>query len=68
VSGFDRGKEPRGVKTMVWGTERSIEKAGKVPQVIFDRGAHGKEAMIRLLGGSPTEVAEIALRVARNVD
>ena len=68
VSGFDRGKEPRGVKTMVWGTERVIEKARKVPQVIFDRGAPGKEAMIRLLGGSPTEVAEVALRVARNVD
>ena len=65
---FDRGREPRWVKTMVWGTERAIKKAGKVPQVIFDRGAPGKEAMIRLLGNSPTEVAELALRVARSVD
>ena len=68
VSGFDRGMEPRGVKTMVWGTERAIKKAGKVPRVIFDRGAPGKEAMIRLLGSSPTEVAKLALRVARSVD
>ncbi len=68
VSGFDRSREPHGVKTMVWGTERAIKRAGKVPQVIFDRGAPGKEAMIRLLGGSPTEVAGLALRVARGVD
>ena len=67
VSGFDRSREPRGVKTMVWGTERAIKKAGKVPRVIFDRGAPGKEAMIRLLGGSPTEVAKLALRVARSI-
>ena len=68
VSGFDRGREPRGAKTMVWGTEQAIKKIEKVPQVIFDRGAPGKEAMIRLLGSSPTEVAELALRVARSVD
>jgi len=68
VSGFDRSREPRGVKTMVWGTERAIKRAGKVPLVIFDRGAPGKEAMIRLLGGSPTEVAGLALRVARSID
>lgn len=68
VSGFDRSREPRGVKTMAWGTERAIKKAGKVPRVIFDRGAPGKEAMIRLLGSSPTAVAKLALRVARSVD
>jgi len=68
VSGFDRGREPRGAKTMVWGTEQAIKKIEKVPQVIFDRGAPGKEAMIRLLGSSPIEVAKLALRVARSVD
>ena len=68
VSGFDRSREPHGVKTMRWGTEQAIKKTGKVPQVIFDRGACGKEAMIRLLGSSPTEMAELALRVAKSVD
>ncbi len=68
VSEFDRSREPRDVKTMVWGTERAIKKIGKVPQVIFDRGAPGKEAMIRLLGDSPIEVAKLALRVARSFD
>jgi hydroxymethylpyrimidine kinase/phosphomethylpyrimidine kinase len=64
---FDRSKEPRGVKTMIWGTERAIVKSGIVPNVIFDRGAVGKEAMVRLLGASATEVANLALRVARMV-
>lgn len=64
---FDRSKEPKGVKTMRWGTERAIGKKGKVPRVIFDRGTKGKEPMIRLLGGSPSEVAGLALRVARRL-
>lgn len=64
--GFNRSKEPRGVKTMVWGTEQVIKKAGKVPDVIFDRGAPGKEAMVRLLGRSAMEVAELALRIAQD--
>jgi len=67
VVGFDRSREPRGVKTMVWGTEQAIKKVGGVPDVIFDRGAHGKEAMVRLLGRSPMEVAGIALRIAKNI-
>jgi len=67
VAGFDRSKEPRSVKTMVWGTEQAIKKAGKVPDVIFDRGAPSKEAMIRLLGRSAMEVAEFALRVAKSI-
>ncbi|MDI6884691.1 MAG: thiamine-phosphate synthase family protein, partial [Hadesarchaea archaeon] len=67
IGTFERSREPRGVKTMVWGTEQAIKRAGKVPQVIFDRGAPGKEAMMRLLGRSPLEVAELALQLARSV-
>ena len=67
VVSFDRSREPRGVKTMIWGTEQAIKKAGGVPDVIFDRGARGKEAMVRLLGRSPMEVAELALRIAKNI-
>jgi hydroxymethylpyrimidine/phosphomethylpyrimidine kinase len=67
ISTFDRCREPRGEKTMVWGTEQAIKKIGKVPQVIFDRGATGKEAMVRLLGTSPMEVAGLALRLAGEV-
>lgn len=67
ISTFDRDREPRCVKTMTWGTEHAIKRFGKVPQVIFDKGSPGKEAMMRLLGNSPMEVAEIALRLAREV-
>jgi hydroxymethylpyrimidine kinase/phosphomethylpyrimidine kinase len=67
VSGFDRLKEPHGVKTMIWGTEHAIKKAGFVPNVIFDQGAVGKEAMVRLLGTSATEVANLALLIARMI-
>jgi hydroxymethylpyrimidine/phosphomethylpyrimidine kinase len=52
---------------MIWGTEQAIKKAGRVPDVIFDRGAPGKEAMIRILGRSPIEVAESALRIAKTL-
>jgi hydroxymethylpyrimidine/phosphomethylpyrimidine kinase len=65
VSEFSRGSEPLGAKTMVWGTRQVIKKAGKVPDVIFDRGARGKEAMIRLLGKSATEVAKRALKISK---
>jgi hydroxymethylpyrimidine/phosphomethylpyrimidine kinase len=65
ISEFNREKEPRGAKTMIWGTRQAIEKAGRVPDVIFDRGAKGKEAMVRLLGRSAIEVAERALKISK---
>lgn len=66
VEKFDRKQEPQNAKTMVWGTKRAIEKAGGVPDVIFDRGAVGKEPMIRILGNSAIEVARLALKIARH--
>ncbi len=64
LGSFDRGNEPRGVSTMEWGTDYAIRRSKKVPDAIFDRGGVGKEAMIRLLGRTPSEVAALALRVA----
>jgi hydroxymethylpyrimidine/phosphomethylpyrimidine kinase len=58
VASFDRKKEPEGVRTMEWGTTMVIKKAGKVPDVIFDKGGIGKEPMIRVLGHNPLEVLE----------
>jgi len=65
ISEFSREVEPKGVKTMRWGTERAIESAGAVPDVIFDRGGKGKEPMIRLLGQTARGVAKLALKIAR---
>lgn len=63
VAEFDRMKEPPDVKTMEWGAERAIKNTGGVPDVIFDKGAVGKEPMIRILGGSATEVTRQVLRM-----
>lgn len=67
VVGFDREREPEGVKTMEWGTEQAIEKAGGVPDVIFDKGGIGKEAMIRVLGKTPSEVIEKVLEIVKRL-
>lgn len=62
VAEFDRRREPKKVRekegsSLEWGTSLVIKKTGKVPDVIFDRGAVGKEAMVRVLGKDPAEVA-----------
>ncbi|KAF5412931.1 MAG: Bifunctional thiamine biosynthesis protein ThiDN [Candidatus Methanogasteraceae archaeon] len=66
VASFDRTDEPKlhETGTMDWGATRAIEDAGSVPQVIWDKGGVGKEAMVRILGRSAVEVAGYAIRVA----
>ena len=61
VTGFNRSKEPAEVKaregsTLEWGTLEAIREAPKRPDIIFDRGETGKEAMIRILGTDPVDV------------
>lgn len=68
IGTFDRTKEPQGVKTMVWGTGHAIKKAGRVPDVIYDKGGMGKEAMVRILGENPLKVAIVAVRTAEKLD
>jgi predicted fused transcriptional regulator/phosphomethylpyrimidine kinase len=59
---FNRSTEPPGFQTMDWGVA-SCCKAG-VPDAIFDRGALGKEAMIRIFGEDPVAVAKIIARIS----
>lgn len=63
IGSFDRRREPKGRKTMEWGTAKVIEKAGAVPDAIYDEGGLGKEAMIRLLGRDPEDVLAKMRRV-----
>ncbi|PXF60973.1 MAG: bifunctional hydroxymethylpyrimidine kinase/phosphomethylpyrimidine kinase [Candidatus Methanogaster sp.] len=63
MASFDRKDEPPHHKTMDWGAEYAITEAGSVPQVIWDAGGVGKEAMVRILGRSAVEVAGLAIRV-----
>jgi len=45
-----RETEPPGWESMRWAVRKAYEDLGEVPDVIYDRGFYGKEAMIRLLG------------------
>ncbi len=63
VSHFERAKEPPGMETMVWGIKEAIAGSTKMPEVIFDRGAYGKEAMIRIFGTNAINVVKKLRRV-----
>ena len=63
VASFIRDEEPQGVSTMEWGVNDAITKSGRVPDVVFDTGGVGKEAMIRLLGKDAVEVVRTAFRI-----
>ena len=49
------------------GTSEAIRKYGGMPEVIYDKGAIGKEPMVRLLGKSASEVTKLAVELARRV-
>lgn len=67
MASFDRKDEPPHQGTMDWGATYVIEHAGYVPQVIYDRGGVGKEAMVRILGRSAVEVADMAVQVVERL-
>lgn len=56
VGFFDRKHEPKNASTMEWGSKTVIEKLGFVPDIIYDKGGFGKEAMIRIIGKNPKDV------------
>jgi len=50
-----RAQQPEDVKekehsTMQWLIKETFEKSGRIPDIIWDKGAKGKEPMIRLFG------------------
>ena len=65
VCEFDRRKEPPGVSTMDWGVAHCCREG--VPDVIFDRGAVGKEPMIRILGEDPETVAKRIIQLGQRL-
>ncbi|WP_292366644.1 MULTISPECIES: thiamine-phosphate synthase family protein [unclassified Methanoculleus] len=65
VCSFDREKEPVGVQTMDWGVASCCK--GGVPDIIYDRGAVGKEPMIRVLGEDPVMVAQNILKLSNRI-
>lgn len=65
VASFSRKDEPAGVSTMEWGMSEAIKDFGSAPDVVYDIGDVGKEAMIRLMGRDAREVAGRAVEVGR---
>ena len=58
-----RENEPEKLKnkefsTMQWLIKESIDKNGKIPDIIWDRGSIGKESMIRLFGKNSADIIE----------
>ncbi len=64
VARFERRQEPEGESTMSWGLARALETSSVIPDLVYDLGATGKEAMVRILGSGPEEVAQKALQIA----
>ncbi|AFG34772.1 thiamine-phosphate synthase family protein [Fervidobacterium pennivorans subsp. shakshaketiis] len=60
---YDRNSEPEDVKSvdgksMEWMIQQAYKTFGKIPDIIYDEGFWGKEAMIRIFGRNPKEVIE----------
>jgi hydroxymethylpyrimidine kinase/phosphomethylpyrimidine kinase len=71
VASFDRAHEPEGVSTMEWGTRTAIDSYRKlhnrVPDVVYDLGAVGKEPMVRLLAHRAVDAAGLGVEIARGL-
>ncbi len=69
AAAFDRSQEPPEVKareggTLAWGVASVLDRLEPwepPPDLIYDRGEVGKEAMLRVLGETPMQVAAKAL-------
>ncbi|CAD7774178.1 MAG: Bifunctional thiamine biosynthesis protein ThiDN [Candidatus Methanoperedenaceae archaeon GB50] len=67
-----RKDEPSEIKSveglsLPWITERAIKQFGSLPDLVYDKGDIGKEAIIRVLGKHPEEVAQKVIKLAMEV-
>jgi len=65
---LERGQEPDATSTIEWGiahaAERSLTQGTGVPDVIYDRGGVGREAMVLIFGHSAHQVAETVVQIS----
>jgi predicted fused transcriptional regulator/phosphomethylpyrimidine kinase len=62
---FDRTQEPRGISTMDWGVASCCKEG--VPDVCYDYGGTGKEAIIRILGENPIDVTNNIIMISNRI-
>ena len=72
IAEFSRKKEPKNVrinegKSLEWGVDSVLKREGGIPDIIFDRGGIGKEAMVRVTGKDPADVANKVIRINRGI-
>ncbi len=73
VASFDRSKEPERIRdlegsSLEWGVMEAIQKSdSEVPDIVFDQGGWGKEAMIRISAAGPLDVARLVIRIKRGM-
>jgi len=65
-----REKEPRKTKnkefsTMQWLIKESINKKGRIPDIIWDKGSIGKEPMIRLFGKDSVDMIKKLKKIVK---
>jgi predicted fused transcriptional regulator/phosphomethylpyrimidine kinase len=62
---FDRTQEPPGISTMDWGVASCCK--GGVPDLCYDYGGRGKEAIIRFLGENPIDVTNNIIMTSNRI-
>ena len=62
---FDRTQEPPGISTMDWGVASCCKEG--VPDVCYDYGGMGKEAIIRILGENPIGVTNNIIMISNRI-
>ncbi len=65
---FSRAEEPARRRSnagapLSWGVDHVLRRSAKIPDLVFDRGGMGKEAMVRVLGRGPADVAEKVIKI-----
>jgi hydroxymethylpyrimidine/phosphomethylpyrimidine kinase len=72
IKSFDRKLEPGEIKeaegsSLEWGVEWVLRRSEGIPDIIYDEGDRGKEAMVRVIGRNPGEVADKVVRINEGV-
>ena len=68
IASFDRRDEPEESKlkegsSLQWGVEKVIKESGFIPDIIYDLGDIGKEAMVRVIAENPEELSKKVISI-----
>ncbi|MEM3615494.1 MAG: bifunctional hydroxymethylpyrimidine kinase/phosphomethylpyrimidine kinase [Candidatus Methanomethylicia archaeon] len=72
IAEFKRGEEPWEAKmieggTLKWGVKKAIKDLGETPDIIYDLGEIGKEAMIRIIGINAEDVVNKSIKIIKKL-